>query len=297
MPKLNFEAIGTTWQITHESSRSMAKVSLAVHELIETFDHSYSRFRPDSFVRSIAQAPGMFILSDDAEPMMRFYKLLYEATQGRVTPLIGQLMADSGYDETYSLQPGILSSVPAWENVLTYRHPVLQTHQPVTFDFGAAGKGYLVDLVADLFRQMDVFPFVINAGGDIYSDSAVGVALEDPSDTSQAIGVATIQHQAICGSAGNRRKWANFTHIIDPVTKRSPTNIAATWVVADTTMLADGLSTALFFTDALTLQQHFVFEYAIVSKDGGLYSSAGFPADFYITQQEEDYEQVDLIYR
>ena len=297
MPQLNFEAIGTVWQVSFESSRSILEVSTAVHAIITRFDQTYSRFRPDTLVRTISRAAGLFVLPDDAEPLLAFYKQLYDVTSGRVTPLIGQLMDDTGYDANYSFQPGALRTVPAWDDVLYYRHPILQTHQPVLFDFGAAGKGYLVDLIAKKFQKMDVFPFVINAGGDIYTDSRIQVALESPTNTDEAIGVATIHRQAICGSSGNRRKWAQFTHIIDPLTQRSPTAIAATWVVADTTMAADGIATALFFTDAAILQQTFAFEYALVAQDGGLYCSAGFPADFFITQQEEDYEHTDLLYR
>jgi thiamine biosynthesis lipoprotein len=291
---LQFDAIGTTWVIAYDASR---QATTAVRVLIERFDQTYSRFRSDSFVRSIAQEPGRFILPDDAEPLLSFYKQLYVVTEGKVTPLIGQLMADAGYDANYSLVPGELPAVPVWDDVLNYDHPLLQTYEPVLLDFGAAGKGYLIDLIANLFEERGVTNYVINAGGDIFIVNREEVALENPNNINEAIGVATIEHQAICGSAGNRRKWAQFTHIIDPFTKESPMSIAGTWVIADSAMIADGLATALFFTDPMTLRQSFSFEHAIVTSDGLLDTSDGFPADFFIKQQKVNHEKTYHIYR
>jgi thiamine biosynthesis lipoprotein ApbE len=44
------------------------------------------------------------------------------------------------------------------------------TH-PVMLDFGAAGKGYLIDIVADILRQEQIESFCVDAGGDMIYDS------------------------------------------------------------------------------------------------------------------------------
>jgi thiamine biosynthesis lipoprotein len=107
------------------------------------------------------------------------------------------------------------------------------------------------------------------------------VALEHPDDPTQAVGVATITNQSICGSAGNRRVWGDFHHIINPETQESPMHIKALWVVANSTLLADALATCLFFMDSSILKEHYDFEYLIVKDDYTTEQSLGFPAELF----------------
>jgi thiamine biosynthesis lipoprotein len=52
-------------------------------------------------------------------------------------------------------------------------------------------------------------------------------------------------------------------------------------VVAENGLLADGLSTALYFVEPDELAKHFDFEYAIVNEDMSLNYSPNFPAEFF----------------
>ena len=107
------------------------------------------------------------------------------------------------------------------------------------------------------------------------------VGLENPDDFAQVIGVASIHNQSICASAGNRRRWKQFHHIISPHTLASPKNIKATWVVAKTALLADALATCLFFVPAKTLLAKFTFSYATVYEDNTREVSKAFPAEIF----------------
>jgi len=281
-----FEAIGTAWEIellTEVSAGTAADAMRAVRRRIERFDKAYSRFRADSLVTAMSQRTGSFKLPADAAPMLDFYRSLYDVTDGAVTPLIGQVLADAGYDAAYSLQPGRLHRPPAWDDVLSVVDGKLTVRQPVLLDFGAAGKGYLVDIVGETLRAHGVTAFCIDAGGDILyrGTTPLEVGLEHPDDPAMAIGVVRLQAGALCGSAGNRRQWAGFHHIIDPRKLESPRHIRAVWVTAATTMLADGLTTALYFAPAGRLRQHFEFEYALIRDDFSLERSVGFPAGFF----------------
>lgn len=70
-------------------------------------------------------------------------------------------------------------------------------------------------------------------------------------------------------------------HIIDPKQLKPAADVIATWVIADTTMLADGLATALFFAAPDELQQQFSFEYALLKEGGPLEYSPLFPATIF----------------
>jgi thiamine biosynthesis lipoprotein len=292
--RLTFEAIGTRWTVDIFSAMSAATakaVQQEVLERIDVFDRNYSRFRADSLVTEMSRKPGSYTLPGDAKPLMDLYFKLYQVSGGTVTPLIGRTLEQAGYDAHYSLKPGRLTTPPQWEEVMDYDFPYLTLHRPALLDFGAAGKGYLVDIVSRLLHGWGVSSYCINAGGDILyqtsSDELLDIGLEHPGDPELAIGVAHLHNQSLCGSAGNRRAWGEFHHIMSPRTLRSPGHLAAAWVAAENALLADGLATAVFFVNPKILQQHFNFEYALVRADFSLTHSPGFPADFFVGPKSE----------
>ncbi len=264
-----------------------------VRERIEHFDQTYSRFRADSMVTQISQRAGSYMFPIDAIPLMAFYRELYDATNGAVTPLIGNVLSDAGYDAQYSLIEKPMTSPKAWDDVMVWNPAAceLTVREPVLLDFGAAGKGYCVDIVANILQTHGIGSFLIDAGGDICHRSGDGsrqsdggrtkIGLENPSDTSQVIGIAIIANQSICGSAGNRRRWGRFHHTIDPRTLESPNELAAVWVVAPSTMLADGVTTALQFTLPEHLACLGTFEYAVLDPRHRVMSSSNFPGEFF----------------
>lgn len=287
-----FDAIGTRWQISANSDLS-EDGWLALQEDIATridrFDKDYSRFRVDSLVSKISRRAGDYQLPPDGPKLMQFYEKLYRATSGLVTPLIGQVMADAGYDAVYSFRVGQLSVPPSWEEAIELSGGQLRVKRSVLLDFGAAGKGYLVDIIALLMAGHGLTDFLINAGGDILHRGASGqtvrVGLENPLDHSQALGAARLGNASLCASSGSRRKWGKYHHIFNPRTLESAAGVIATWVMARDTMTADGLATALFFTDPKPLCRNFKFEYAVLEEDMSIRRSAGFPAEFFTKEQ------------
>ncbi len=281
---LEFDAIGTTWRIRTNIPLSQT-IQIAIQNRIALFDQTYSRFRDDSVIAEIARKKGTYGLPSDASFLFALYKTLYRLTQGSFTPLIGQLLVDAGYDAAYSLDPKKLRDIPSWEDVIAYTFPNLTVKKPVVLDFGAAGKGYLTDLVGKVLEKHGILSFSINAGGDILyktkEEKKLRVGLEHPDDTSKIIGVVELENGSICGSAGNRRKWGAFHHIMDPHKKKSVSTIVAVWVIAKTGLIADGLATALFFVKPEVLAKDFDFAYAILNQEYSLETSPNFPAEFY----------------
>ncbi len=287
MTQFNFEAIGTKWQIDIYKQLSGEKESLVfkkIKDRVEIFDKNYSRFRADSLVTKISKDAGTFILPEDAEPMFSLYQDLYHITGGLFTPLVGNLLSDAGYDANYSLkQKKELEVVPSWDEVIEYKHPNLKIKKPVILDFGAGGKGYLVDLVGKLLEENNIFEYCIDAGGDILhkNKTSIKVGLENPDNTQQVIGIYELQNASICGSAGNRRAWGKFTHIMNPKTLISQKDIIAVWVAADTALLADALATCLSFVPAQTLGDKYKFEYLLIKSDHTFEKSDGFSAEIF----------------
>lgn len=283
----SFDAIGTSWHIEIYDDVNTAKleeIKQKVLARVEEFDKNYSRFRSDSLITKMSKSAGKYALPADATPMFNLYSELYEISDGMLTPLIGNTLSDAGYDAEYSLRPKDLSRPPDWDDVINYKPGEITLALPVLLDFGALGKGYLVDIVGKLLENSGMNEYCVDASGDLLqkrSGDKLRVGLENPDNIHQIVGVAQIKNQALCGSAVNRRKWKGYHHIINPHTLASPRHLKAVWVVADNAMLADVLATALFFVHAQELLRHYTFEYALVYENNSLEHSPKFPAEFF----------------
>jgi len=283
-----FEAIGTHWQIDIPQYTTSEKRTVLLEEMlavIEDFDKTYSRFRADSLVTQMAKKTGKYLLPENARQLLSLYYELYDLTDHMFTPLIGQTLVDAGYDAKYSLQPKALHHPPSWEEAIDFKFPNLHIKKSVLLDFGAGGKGYLIDLVTKVLQKHKIAYFCVDAGGDMFfhnnQPDRLRVGLENPDNSSQVIGVAEILNQSICASAGNRRKWKGFHHIINPSTLSSPVHVKATWVIADTALLADALATCLFFVPAEKLLTKYTFSYALLDENNRLEKSPDFPAEIF----------------
>lgn len=266
-----FEALGTAWDITlpvpvPESLRSQVTAEL------DRIDRVWSRFRSDSMVAEMAAVAGSYPIAPSDQPMIDLHRRLYDVTGAMVTPLVGQVLDDAGYDAGYSLRPAdSVAGVPAWDDVISGWQQTLELDRPALIDVGATGKGFAVDQVSRIVTGAGFDEYLVNGSGDIRAGSAPHrIALEHPSDPTKAIGTVVIEGNAVCGSASNRRAWADWHHIVDPRSSRPTRDVLATWVIADDTMTADGLSTALFFTSPQKLLGDYRFDYVVVRANGAV---------------------------
>ncbi len=108
------------------------------------------------------------------------------------------------------------------------------------------------------------------------------VGLEHPFDATQAIGICELHNASICASAPNRRSWGDgLHHILDATTGEPTTTVAATWAVASSGLVADGLATALFFAAAPALSASYRFEYVRMFPDSRVEYSRTFPGELF----------------
>ena len=284
MPRHEFSAIGTSWAIVTPEPLTSAD-QIAVHQRVADFDATYSRFRPDSLVSQVGRGGRTQTFPDDLGPLLECYRRLYDATDGGLTPTVGGALEHLGYDADYSLtaRAGTVT-IPRWEDALQVQGTTITTTRAVTLDFGAAGKGYLVDLLVRLLMDRGHPAGTVDGSGDLrqWGPDSLMVGLENPFDPRQAIGVAQLANRALCGSASNRRRWGNDSHhIVDGHSGRPVRDVIATWVVADTALEADGVATALFVCAPDILAERFEFEFVQVFADGSARFSADFPGELF----------------
>lgn len=255
--------------------------------LVERYDRTWSRFRDDSLVSRIAREPGSWALPAEAGPLLALYRRLYELSDGRVSPLVGRALETLGYDPAYSLHPaGPAGPAPRWEDALAWDGARLDTPAPVLLDVGAAGKGQLVDLVAELLADRGVRGATVDGGGDVrhHGERDLRIALEHPADPGRAIGVLELPAGAgFAASATNRRAWgAGLHHVLDATTGRPVTRYVASWVVAEDAMTADGFATALLLLPRAVADALREARWARMRADGRVEVGPGFPAELFL---------------
>lgn len=315
-----------TSQMTDSAESDMRE---AVAALLRTYEHTLSRFREDSLVAAMRRAThgGSFDFPDWAGGLFDLYDALHEASDGAIDPCVGEDLTRLGYGPAYTFaaQPnarayaGAVHGRATWHDSVERHGCTLITRGPVSLDFGACGKGYAVDLIAALLRDGGCNTernadhhagpnanraadraLVIDAGGDLLvhlgqsPDQPVPlrVALEHPSDSTQAVGVAEIMDGALCASAPSRRHWGEQSgmrlhHLLNAIDGMPADSVAAAWAyvpqqAAFPCATADGLATALFVTPPDRLRARFRFECAFIDADGMLHASRNFPATLFL---------------
>jgi FAD:protein FMN transferase len=282
------ESMGSRWSVTvwdTLSAGTFERIAQEAERICRVFDETYSRFRSDSLVRTLAAQTGTVEVPADLVAMLRICGQFNRLSDGAFNPLVGAALEDMGYDENYSLTPKeILRSVPDLSSAI---HIVDDTHidlrQPVLIDIGAVGKGYAVDLITRFLDAEGLKRFLVDGSGDVFyrGDEPLRAGLEHPDDPAKAIGVIELRNCAFCASSGNRRTWNKYHHIIDPHTLTSPRDIIATWVKADSAAVADAAATAVFLCEPDTLTAGIPFEYCLLNSEYRVRQSHGFAVEFF----------------
>lgn len=283
MPLWRFEAIGTLWEIESAAALGLAERA-AVEARIASFDREWSRFRDDSLVTGLGRQGGTVPAPADAAPMLDLYRALSVATRGAINPLVGASLERLGYDAALSFAAADPLAAPGdWQTRLRWDEGTLRLDGPATIDVGALGKGRLADLV---LAELDGVPgqIVVDAGGDMaVRGGPVRIGLEHPYDASLAIGVVEVHEGALCASATNRRSWGEgLHHVLDARTGEPVRQIVATWALAPSAMVADAVSTALFFDEGPRLASAWGVDWVRMTSAGAVEWSPAFAGELFV---------------
>ncbi|RJF42551.1 FAD:protein FMN transferase [Actinomyces sp. 2119] len=298
-------ATGTTWQVRTRQPLE-AQPRAAVTALVEQFERTWSRFLPSSLVRQAADGrlgsgPVLVDLPAGSSRMLDLYDRLYRLTNGRLDPLAGADLVELGYspDLDFRVRDGAAHRLgathgrPTWGTTVSHAGDRLRLETPALVDVGAVGKGFLADLVGALLADHGVEELVVDASGDLLvrSSRPVRVGLEQPGRSGHVVGAVEICRGAVCGSGTDRRTWGHgLHHILDAVTGLPVQQVAATWVVASSCAVADGLATALFTTAPQDLARAtrgapgLDYDFVLLRTDGSASVSRGFrnlPAELF----------------
>jgi thiamine biosynthesis lipoprotein len=121
---------------------------------------------------------------------------------------------------------------------------------------GGIGKGYAVDKAVGILRAAGLRDFMIQAGGDLYVGGQNNgrpwrLGINDPRGASgQTFGTIDLSDGTFSTSGDYARFFlkngVRYHHLLDPATGQPARGCRSVTIVADSPLLADGLSTGVF---------------------------------------------------
>lgn len=134
---------------------------------------------------------------------------------------------------------------------------LLTLEENVKLDLGGIAKGYTSNTIMDIFKESGVTSAMVSLGGNVQvlgckpDGSSFNIAIKDPADDKEYLGVIHGRDLAIVTSGGYERNFTQngivYHHIIDPATARpAESGLKSVTIITPNGMLADAMSTSLF---------------------------------------------------
>jgi len=247
-PKIEFESLGTHWWIEVLDDLDDTKVEAAILQRVRAFHDDYSRFIPESLIGRLNRYKTLKNPPAELLDMFTFARDISRATKGIFNISVGSTLGQLGYG-TADKKSKVHRDL--WSHV-RFSNSLVTIPADVEIDLGGFGKGWIIDEIGTILRAHGHDHFVINGGGDILvsAPGPIELALEHPLDDTQMIGTTRITKGALAASSTKKRVWeqgdASYHHIIDPRTQLpSESDVVATYVRAESALIADTLATVL----------------------------------------------------
>jgi thiamine biosynthesis lipoprotein len=244
-----FEAMGTSWWLCSDSPDAHRDAEALVRDV----ERRLSRFDDASALSTLNRDRSAVdpVLADVTRVALRFTKL----TSGAFDPGVGATVSALGYDRTFEAIDRPVAG-PAGSTGLTVdvSGDRVSLHGDGKLDLGGLAKGWTVDRVIELLRDVGATKILVDGGGDLRGEGhpwPVGIGEGE---------VVELDRLAVATSSTCRRRWQThrgevFHHIIDPATGRSASSgVDTVAVVAADAVTADALATALLVDPSATLE-------------------------------------------
>lgn len=303
----DWTALGTqVWLLVTDPARLAEGRRLLTGDLAAV-DAACSRFRPDSELMRLEQAPrpaGPVPLSPLLTEAVAVALRAAQLTDGDVDPTIGDALAVIGYDRDFALMPAdgppirlTVRAAPGWRLVgLDEQHRLLTLPPGMTLDLGATAKAWAADRSAARLATALGCGVLVGLGGDIAvagpaPDSGWRIRVqdvtgrpEDPPDGQSA--VVAIRDGGLATSSTTARRWRRggtaLHHILDPRTGLpAPVHWRTVSVAAASCAQANTASTAAIIRGekAVDWLANLGLPARLVDAAGNVQTVAGWPAD------------------
>jgi len=156
-----------------------------------------------------------------------------------------------------------------YRQIIVGSHSVQLEHPKAKIDLGAIAKGYIANEVAEFLISQGITSALIDLGGDIttvgsrYNNTPWRIAIRNPFDNiGNWIGIIEITNASIAASGTYERRFEDnsvlYHHILDPSTGMpGRSDVVSATVVAESAMIAEGLSTIAILAGSGSVQEVF----------------------------------------
>ena len=182
---------------------------------------------------------------------------------------------------------------------------VTLTQKDMKLDLGGIAKGYTSSEIMKIFKQLNMKSAMVSLGGNAQvlgsktDGSPWKIAIQDPEEEEQYLGILQVKNKAVITSGGYERYFEKdgktYHHIIDPSTGYpAESGLLSVSIVSEDGTLADGLSTALFVMGKEKAEKYWkknskYFDAVFFTTDHKLYVTEGIAKDF---SSEKEFEVI-----
>jgi thiamine biosynthesis lipoprotein len=287
----SYKALGTEWTIEvfdTVTAEEAQKCASFVVDFLENFNLRYSRFRDDSLL-NVLNYTKKVPYDDDLFKMLTFGENLRSISEGIFDLGIKKTLEAKGYGHTEGTASSVQDERTTELDRVSTDGVTIFSHTDAQFDLGGIGKGYAIDaIVSHLREKFHLTHFIVNGGGDLYvatPDSLQEtIYLEHPYHEGESIGTVLLENESLCVSSSFKRTWKHHgvtkNHFINP-TNDQQLIVSASYVIADTTVLADTLATTLAVSAGSMekvelLAKRCKVECLVINEEGEMYATERF---------------------
>ncbi len=233
-----------------------------VVEEIDKINELVDDFSPDSDVYKINKNAGIKAVHVHPETVDIVKKAIEVAhlTDGNFDPAIRPLSQIWGFkDKNYRIPPEKLIKdtlkLINYNDIVIDKNTIFLKKKGESIDLGGIAKGYTLDCVKTILKNMNAERAIINMGGNIltYGNAPDGywrIGIKNPRGDG-IIGVLKVKGSAFISTSGDYERFfikngKRYCHILDPQSGHPADKIVSVTILSDKGYYGDALSTAFF---------------------------------------------------
>lgn len=255
--RFSHEAMATTFEIIiqHEDARYAKQAAWQAFDELDRLEGELSRYIENSDISRLNNLPtGQPLrIGLAAFECLQISARVHAETSGAFDITIGSLLKCWLNEDRTLRSPSQQELDVARQRTGMHfirldegRYTVELLASPIQIDLGGVGKGYALDVMAELLHEWSIDAAILHGGfSTVLALDAPGgtkgwpLTLSNPLDRSQTLAYVHLQGRAVSGSGVQKGQ-----HIIDPRTARPVQGKRAAWAGAHDGGTADALSTA-----------------------------------------------------
>jgi thiamine biosynthesis lipoprotein len=232
----------------------------AVESRVEDLENIFSRYREGSTIDRLNDTGRGCVeqLSPDLASLIKRAKHWHDKSSGAFDISVGPLVdlwkrsAKDGKLPTAAKISETKTRV-GMRHISTHGDRICLNRDGMNFDLGAIAKGFILDEVAKILRDLGAERGVIDAGGDVvaFGNDVFKIGIQDPGGDKRGelIGILTVPPGGVVTSGDYERyvtiDGKRYSHIIDPRTGMPVGSLISVTVVGPNATDADALATTI----------------------------------------------------